>query len=116
MLRHYKGIGLSTCLGLAVLVVVAFIIVAPAEAGDFKGKVETVDGVKIVKNPATPMEDAKTVDMEMLWELGGDTDDEDQFFGIIADIEIDDQGNVYLLDSQLSEIKIFSDDGVVFRS
>ncbi len=116
MLRHYKGIGLSTCLGLAVLVVVAFIIVAPAEAGDFKGKVETVDGVKIVKNPATPMEDAKTVDMEMLWELGGDTDDEDQFFGIIADIEIDDQGNVYLLDSQLSEIKIFSDDGEYLRS
>jgi hypothetical protein len=62
------------------------------------------------------MDTPVTVPMEELWELGGDTDDEDQFFGIIADIEIDDAGNVYLLDSQLSEVKIFTADGEFLRS
>jgi hypothetical protein len=116
MLRKINGFGVPLYMGLLVFALIVSLLAVPAGAGEFKGKVETVNDVKIVKNPAEPMEPPKTVDMEMLWELGGDTDDEDQFFGIIADIEIDDQGNVYLLDAQLSEIKIFSDDGEYLRS
>jgi len=94
------------------------IVAAPVQAGEtgeWKGTVETVAGVKVVKNPAKPMEKATSVEMEALWELGGDTDDEDEFFGVIADIEIDDQGNVYLLDAQLSVVKIYTAEGELIR-
>jgi hypothetical protein len=84
---------------------------APSMAGDWAGKVETVDGVKVVANPATPIKDATTVAMDEMWRLGGYSDNEDEFFGVIADIEIDDAGNVYLLDSQLAEVKIYDKDG-----
>lgn len=100
----------------ALVALIFSVVAAPAQAGSWSGKVETVDGVKYVRNPAAPANGATKVDMEALWELGGETDDEDQFFGIIADIEIDDAGNVYLLDSQLSEVKIFSADGEFIRS
>jgi hypothetical protein len=103
----------------AAIVAVAFvlsIVAAPAQAGDWKGKVETVEGVKYVKNPAAPMQGPATVEMEALWELGGDTEDEDQFFGVISDIHIDGEGNVYLLDAQLSEVKIFTADGEFLRT
>ena len=103
----------------AAVAAVAFvlsIVAAPAQAGDWKGKVETIDGVKYVKNPAAPMQGPTAVDMEALWELGGDTDDEDEFFGVISDIHIDGEGNVYLLDSQLSEVKIFTADGEFIRT
>jgi len=92
------------------------ILAAPAQAGEWKGKVETINGVKYVKSPAEPMQGPTAVDMEALWELGGETDDEDQFFGVISDIEIDDEGNVYLLDAQLSEVKIFTADGEFVRT
>jgi hypothetical protein len=106
------------CTGIAVLAVavIALLVSGPALAGEWTGKVEAVDGVKTVKNPAVPVEKPVTVEMEELWQLGGETDDEDEFFGIIADIKIDDQGLVYLLDSQLSEIKIYSADGEYLRS
>ena len=83
------------------VVLTAFVfsaVAVPAQAGDWAGKVETVNGVKYVRNPAKPADGATTVDMEELWELGGETDDENEFFGVIADIEIDEAGNVYLLD------------------
>lgn len=92
------------------------IIALPAQAGEWAGKVETVKGVKYVRNPAQPMQGPTTVKMEALWELGGETDDEDEFFGVISDIEIDEHGNVYLLDAQLSEVKIFTAKGEFVRT
>ncbi len=91
-------------------------LAAPATAGDWKGKVETIDSKKVVMNPAAPVKDATSVKMEELWRLGGETDDEDEFFGVIADIEIDENGNVYLLDSQLAEVKIYDKDGNFLNS
>lgn len=87
-----------------------------AQAGDWKGSKTTADGVTTMQNPATAMNKASSVKMEELWRLGGDTDDEDEFFGVISDIEIDEKGNVYLLDSQLSEVKIYTSDGEYVRS
>lgn len=88
----------------------------PVAAGAWEGKLESVDGIEYVRNPAEPMNDPATVDMEALWEVGGDTDDEDEFFGVISDIGIDGEGNVYLLDAQLSEIKVFTADGEYLRT
>lgn len=107
--------------GFIVLVVMAALLVtafAPfsAQAGDWKGTKTAVDGVSVISNPAAPMNKETTVKMEEMWRLGGDTDDEDQFFGVISDIEIDDKGNVYLLDSQLAEVKIYTNDGEFIRS
>lgn len=92
------------------------LIPLPAHAGEWAGKIETVKDVKYVRNPAQPMQGPMTVKMEALWQLGGETDDEDEFFGVISDIEIDEQGNVYLLDAQLSEVKIFTADGEFVRT
>jgi hypothetical protein len=92
------------------------IVAVPTQAGDWNGKIETIEGVKYVKNPAEAMQKPTTVNMEALWELGGETDNEDEFFGVISDIEIDEEGNVYLLDAQLSEIKIYTADGEFIRS
>lgn len=103
----------------AAALVVAVVLSAatvPAQAVEWNGTVETVKGVKFVKNPASPMQGPTAVEMEQLWELGGETDDEDQFFGVISDIHIDNEGNVYLLDSQLSEVKIFTGDGEFVRT
>lgn len=106
---------------LALLAVMAIALVSvawvsTASAADWKGSEATVDGTKVVQNPATGFKKPSTVEMDELWRLGGETDDEDEFFGVIADIEIDDQGNVYLLDSQLSEVKIYTSDGEFVRS
>jgi hypothetical protein len=51
-----------------------------------------------------------------LWRVGGDSESEEDLFGVISDIDIDATGEVYLLDSQLSEVKVYSKDGEYLRS
>jgi hypothetical protein len=102
---------------LVVFVAVVVAIAARADAqGAWKGTVADVKGVKTVSNPATGFAPAATVKLPELWRVGGDAESEDEFFGVVSDIDIDAQGNVYLLDSQLSECKIYSKDGEYQRS
>lgn len=101
---------LLTCLFLAATVA------SPALAGDWKGQTKTEDGVTHIMSPATGTEDPVTIELEELWRVGGDTDSDDEFFGVIARITTDKEGNVYLLDSQLSEVKVFSPDGEYLRT
>ncbi len=101
---------------LTLLATVSLALVAPASAADWKGTEATVDGVVHMKNPAEPMIGKVTMELEELWRIGGDTDDEDEFFGVITQVTNDDDGNVYLLDSQLNEVKIFDKDGAFVRT
>lgn len=87
-----------------------------AAAADWKGKNETRDGLRYVVNPAQPMEkDAKAAAQE-LWRIGGDTDDENEFFGVITQLMTDPTGDIYLLDAQLNQVKVFSSSGKFIRS
>ncbi len=74
------------------------------------------DGVVHVVSPADPSDGNKTVELKELWRIGGDTDDDDQIFGLISKILTDDKGDLYALDSQLSEIKVFSPEGEYLRT
>ena len=72
-------IRVASCLALAL------VLALPALAAE--PPVETRDGVPHVMNPATPMDGATTVALEELWRLGGDSEDEEEFFGVIGDVE-----------------------------
>ena len=85
-------------------------------AGNWTGSDTVIEGVRTIHNPATPVEPPARVEMKELWRIGGETDSEDEFFGVISKILADADGNVYLLDSQLHEIKIFSPSGAFVRS
>lgn len=115
---YATGMSKSRLLFVCLIAAVAVVLASwtTVEAAKWEGKKTTVDGVTTVANPTTPMDKASSIKLEELWRLGGDTDDEDEFFGVIADIDIDAKGNVYLLDSQLSEVKIYTSDGEYVRS
>jgi hypothetical protein len=88
------------------------LVVAPGFAGAPREVVK--DGVAHVMNPAEPMEKPITIEMEEMWRIGGEDDDE--IFGVITDVETDREGNFYMLDSQLSEVKVYSADGEYLRT
>lgn len=89
--------------------------VQPALAGTWTGKEVTKDGVLHVTNPATPADGAATITPRPTWTAGGD-DDEDVLFGVISAVDIDDRGNVYALDMQLSQVHVFDRDGNLLRT
>jgi hypothetical protein len=97
--------GSLVCCALALLLASAAASAAP--------KVVNKDGVPHVMNPAKPA-DSATIDMEEIWRIGGYDDEE--IFGVITDVVQDAEGNFYLLDSQLSEVKVYSPDGEYLRT
>jgi sugar lactone lactonase YvrE len=88
----------------------------PARGGDWKGKDEVRGGVRHVTNPIDPMKEAVTSTAKELWRIGGDTDDENEFFGVVSQLLTDPSGNIYLLDTQLNHVKIFSPQGEFVRA
>ncbi|MEZ4650978.1 MAG: 6-bladed beta-propeller [Candidatus Eisenbacteria bacterium] len=103
-------------LSLATLPLAILAVATSADAADWKGTEETRDGVVHVMNPAQPMLPEVTLKPQELWRIGGDTDAEGEFFGVINQVTTDSDGNIYLLDLQLNEIKIFSPDGAYIRT
>ncbi|MBD3161765.1 MAG: hypothetical protein GF346_05830, partial [Candidatus Eisenbacteria bacterium] len=91
-------------------------VVLPAPAAEWAGEEVMEDGTLQVRNPAEPMNGTVSIQAERLWKIGGDTDAENEFFGLIARMTRDEEGNLYLLDSQLAEVKVFSPEGEWIRT
>ncbi|MBU2502156.1 6-bladed beta-propeller [bacterium] len=99
----------------ASLILTALLLASiPAAAGPWQGSLDQRDGTTIVGNPEVPAEGAAVLDLRELWRLG--EDDEEVFFGVIAQMLHDDEGNIYLLDGQLSEIQVFDAAGEYLRT
>jgi hypothetical protein len=74
----------------------------------------TKEGVVHVMNPTDAKERPTEMELEEEWRLGGEDDEE--IFGVITAITSDDDGNFYLLDAQLNEIKVYDEDGEYLRT
>lgn len=74
----------------------------------------TDQAVPHVRNGANPSGGTRTMALHELWRAGG-LDDEDIVFGIINRVLLDSSGNIYLLDAQLSEVKVFAPDGTLLQ-
>jgi hypothetical protein len=101
----------SGCLTALTLLMIVGLMTGPAEAG----KEVMVDGVMHIQNDATPSQGSKTLTLEEMWRVGGEDDDEN-LFGIVIQVLTDDDGHVYLLDLQLSEVQVFSSDGEYLKT
>jgi hypothetical protein len=81
-----------------------------ASANVLAGEESTVDGVVHIRNDATPRDGIQTLQLQELWRAGGE-DDYETIFGVIAQVLTDGDGNIYLLDQQLSEVQVYSPEG-----
>jgi len=97
------------------LVLSCALYVSSARANSWQGSEIQKDGVSHMMNPATPTEDPVSMKLEELWRVSGD-DSEDYLFGVLIRIASDDRGNIYVLDSQLNQVLVFSADGQYIRS
>ena len=70
----------------------------------------TVDGTTHVKNGSVPAKGVQDLTLTEQWRAGG-ADDEEVFFGVITQVESDADGNLYLLDTQLSQVMVFDAEG-----
>jgi len=58
----------------------------------------------------------RTIELERLWTIGGESEAEGEVFGLVADLAVDPAGRLLVLDSQLSVLRVFSPDGEYLRA
>ena len=73
---------------------------------EWKGNIEKIDGVKIVKNPMEPMYGEITLDLEEDLTID-DKDGIDYFFEWPCDLDIDNNGNIYVVDQRQHKVYVF---------
>jgi hypothetical protein len=100
------------------LALTSFFLVACGEGGtSWAGTMTDSAGVTLVANPPeglwAPGEEW-TVTEE--YRIGGMDAPTESQFGQVAGIDVDQQGNVYVLDAQASEVKVFGPDGGLLRT
>lgn len=98
MLQVRSGFHTALCLGILMI-----------GAGSAVGE-ET----RRIHNGATPRDGVQTMVLEELWRAG--TDEDGVFFGRVPRVDTDRQGNVYILDSQLCQVHVYSPNGDLLRT
>lgn len=94
------GTGISLLLTIAMLTLISAPVVG--------------DEVRHVQNGAVPRDGVQTVELEELWRVGND--ENGMFFGRVPRVDNDRQGNIYILDSQLCQVYVYSPVGELLRT
>jgi hypothetical protein len=111
MIMHGKPERRAALAAAAFLAILAILAIGPADAA--AGEVKSIDGVPHVISGAEPSGGVRTLALEELWRAGGD--DDEIFFGSVQGVQTGPDGNIYLLDSQLSEVHVYSPTGEHLR-
>ncbi len=77
--------------------------------GAWAGVEKTIDGELHIMNGDQPEQGTKLLVFDEVWRAGGE--DGDDFFGLISQVAVGEEGNIYLLDTRLSEVPVYSTDG-----
>ena len=89
--------------------------VSPVKAATWQGSLKNTNGIPTVMNPQDPMFPPEMIQPEELWRVGGEDFGDDEVLGFITDVQIDEEGTCYLLDSTLNLINVYSADGKFLR-
>jgi len=76
----------------------------------WKGKIETENGVKVIKNPKEPLYGEIVFDLEEELSIGNENDENSTFY-LGLDIAVDKDDNIFVLDSGNSRIQKFDKNG-----
>ena len=81
----------------------------------WKGTIEEINGIKVVKNPKEPMYGDVVVEFEEELSIGELEEREEYMFSLISSIDVDSNGNIYVLDVKEAHTKMFDSDGKFIR-
>jgi hypothetical protein len=100
----------SLILAVCFLFSLAFLLANQGQNPQWKGTIEEEDGVKVIKNPREPLYGEITFDLEEDLSIGNEEDDNCYFYKTV-DMEVDIEGNIYVLDRANYRVQKFDKDG-----
>ena len=111
------GINKAKALRFFVVTLIAFLAAFCAkDKNSWRGAIEVVNGVTIVRNPEKPVYEGSLFATEEELSIGGEEGSDAYAFSDISHLTADDQGRVYALDRKESHVKVFDAEGRYLRT
>lgn len=116
---------MSTCLKMKVAITLLLGIILSGRwlpgAGQgqktaWKGRIETENGIKVVKNPADPLYGELILQLEENLSIGGNETEEAYYFPKGAWLSVDEGGNIYVCDSGNRRVQMYDQAGKYIRT
>jgi hypothetical protein len=86
------------------------------QGAKWKGRIEEVDGVTVVKNPKEPMYEDGKLQLKEDLSLGMREGDEDYMFSQVRGLAVDNNENIYVLDNREANIKKYGKHGLHIKT
>jgi hypothetical protein len=112
--EDHKENGMNTMKFLAASIISFSLILSSAckkQETAWQGTIETKDGVTIVNNPKYPVHSEPILELREDLVIKGSEETEEQMFQDINTLDVDAEGNVFILDEQAGNIKVFDHNG-----
>jgi hypothetical protein len=92
------------------------IVSCGGQKSEWRGTMEEIDGVTIVKNPKEPIygEDVFSIEEEL--SIGEAEGSEEYMFSRLRSLAVDDEERIYVLDSKEAHVKVFDRQGKYLRT
>jgi hypothetical protein len=86
------------------------------QKAEWKGTIENVDGVTVVKNPKEPIYGEDVFILEEELSIGEAEGRKEYMFSEIRSVAVDEAGRIYVLDMKEAHVKIFGQNGNYIRT
>jgi sugar lactone lactonase YvrE len=91
--------------------VISVLVSCGQKKAEWEGTIEEVDGVTTVKNPKEPSFGGEVLRVEEELSIGEAEGREEYMFSQVNDVEADETGRLYVLDSKEANVKVFDRNG-----
>jgi WD40 repeat protein len=104
---------ISTVLFLSIFIV---LVSFGGQKAEWKGKIEKIDGITVIKNPKEPMysEDVLSVEEELC--IGEAREEGKYVFSRLWYLAVDSEENIYAMDQGETHVKVFDKNGMLLRT
>jgi len=106
----------TLCVSFVILLIIISFISCSQQKTEWKGTVEEVDGVTVVKNPLEPMYGEDVFNLEEDLSIGKANGKEEYVFSRLWYLTVDDEGNVYAMDQGETHVKVYDKNGTFLKS
>ena len=83
---------------------------------EWKGTIEVVNGITVVKNPKEPLYEDEVFAIEEELTIGESEGREEYMFSEIPSLAVDDENRIYAVDYAEAQIKVFDESGTYLRT
>lgn len=80
------------------------------------GKIEEINGIVVVENPASPIHRHAALRLEEELSIGREDAGEEYLFSDISGLDADDEGRIYVINSPDANVRIFDKNGVFLKT